>query len=82
MAQPNLNQVSASTQSVANPFAVDLIDKDNLETLIQEQQEPIRYEDIEEPDPLYVNLHELYRSKCPMYHKPKEDLLGLGWVLL
>jgi len=36
----NQNQVSASTQgSGPNPFAVDLIDLDNLDALIQEQQQ-------------------------------------------
>ena len=40
MASPNANPVSATTQaSDANDFDVDLIDMDNLETLIREQQQ-------------------------------------------
>lgn len=40
MSQPDANPVSASAQtSPANEFNVDLIDLDNLETLIQEQQQ-------------------------------------------
>jgi hypothetical protein len=46
--------------------------------IIQEQQEPIRYEDIAEDDPLYINPHELYRSKMSDVSQTQRGLIGFG----
>jgi hypothetical protein len=43
-----------------------------------QEQEPIRYQDIEEPDPLYVNPHELYRTKMADVSQTQRGLIGFG----
>lgn len=45
---------------------------------IIQEQEPIRYEDIAEDDPLYVNPHELYRSKMSDVSQTQRGLIGFG----
>jgi len=46
--------------------------------IIQEQQEPIRYEDVAEDDPLYINPHELYRTKMADVSQTQRGLIGFG----
>lgn len=45
--------------------------------IIQEQQ-PIRYDDIAEDEPLYQNPHELYRSKISDVSQTQRGLIGFG----
>lgn len=44
--------------------------------IIQEIQEPLKYEDIAQDDPLYINPHELYRT--PMRDVQQTGLVGFG----
>jgi len=46
--------------------------------VIQEQQVPLKYEDIAEDDPTYINPHELYRTPMRDVSQSQVGLIGFG----
>jgi hypothetical protein len=46
--------------------------------VIQEQQEPLKYEDVAQDDPLYINPHELYRTPMRDVSQSQTGLIGFG----
>jgi hypothetical protein len=46
--------------------------------IIQEQQEPLKYDDVAEDDPMYVDPHQLYRTPMRDMSQSQRGLIGFG----